>query len=181
MTLSPASSLRLRPATVDDAAILADWDRQPHVIACSTDDAEAEIAFDSREWRAELEAQSEVSFHLIAELDGHPIGALQVIDPHREPTHYWGTIEPGLRAIDIWISPPEALNQGHGTRMMTLAINDCFASPEVTAIIIDPLNSNTDAHRFYARLGFEIVGPQTFDEDDCLLHRLSRSVWEARS
>ena len=175
------SAVRLRPATLDDADLLARWDLEPHVIACSTDDPEADIAFGGIEWREEIEAASEVSFHLIAEVaqDGlwRPIGVMQIIDPHLEPTHYWGEIEPNLRAMDIWIGPPEALNRGYGTQMMTLAINDCFADPAVTGIIIDPLASNTDAHRFDRRLGFEPVGRRMFDADDCLVHRLSRAKW----
>ncbi|MDP3802822.1 hypothetical protein [Brevundimonas sp.] len=42
MILSPASSVRLRPATTDDAPMLAEWDREPHVIECSTDDPGAD-------------------------------------------------------------------------------------------------------------------------------------------
>lgn len=160
--------------------MLAAWDLEPHVIACSTDDPEADVAFGGIQWREELADQSDASFYRIAEVDGLPIGVMQVCDPHREPTHYWGEIEPNLRAMDIWIGPPDALNRGYGTQMMTQALDAAFADPAVTAVVIDPLNSNTDAHRFYARLGFEVVGRRMFDEDDCLVHRLERATWEAR-
>lgn len=161
--------------------MLAEWDREPHVIRCSTDDPAADIAFGGIEWRAELSDQSPVSSYRIAEVDGRPIGVMQLIDPHLEPTHYWGEIEPNLRAMDIWIGPKDALNRGYGAQMMTQAIDAAFADPQVAAIVIDPLNSNTDAHRFYRRLGFEVVGRRMFDEDDCLVHRLERATWEARS
>jgi aminoglycoside 6'-N-acetyltransferase len=105
---------------------------------------------------------------------------MQICDPHLEATHYWGEIEPNLRAMDIWIGPSDALNRGYGTQMMTLAIDEAFGDPAVTAIVIDPLNSNTEAHRFYQRLGFEVVGRRMFDEDDCLVHRLTRAAWEGR-
>ena len=182
MSLSPsaASRVSLRPARVADARMLAGWDRQPHVIACSTDDPEADVAFGGIQWREELEDQSGISFYRIAEVSGRPIGVIQVCDPHLEPTHYWGDIEPNLRAIDIWIGPKDALNRGYGTQMMTLALDACFAAPEVTGIVIDPLSTNTDAHRFYQRMGFEVVGRRMFDEDDCLVHRLSRETWEGR-
>jgi len=178
--LSAPTAVRLRPAVVEDAGLLASWDREPHVIACSTDDPDADIAFGGIPWREELADQSDASFYRIAEVDGRPIGVMQVIDPHREPTHYWGEIEPNLRALDIWIGPRDALGHGYGTQMMTLAIDDCFADPAVAAIVIDPLASNADAHRFYRRLGFEPVGRRMFDEDDCLVHRLERATWEAR-
>lgn len=171
----------LRPATLGDVPTLRVWDRQPHVIACSTDDPEAETAFDGIDWAEEIAAATPDSFYLIAELNGRPIGAMQSIDPATEPTHYWGEIEPNLRALDIWIGPPDALDQGHGAAMMIQAIDACFAEPEVTAIVIDPLASNTGAHRFYRRLGFRAEGRRMFGEDDCLVHRLARADWEARS
>ncbi len=186
MSLSPAQTgtVRLRPATPADIPLLEAWDREPHVIACSSDRPDLEVAFDGIPWAEELAEQSDVTWYRIAEVDEgagpRPIGVLQVCDPHLEPTHYWGEIEPGFRAIDIWIGPPDALSKGYGSRMMTLAINDAFASPEVKAIVIDPLNSNTDAHRFYQRLGFRRIERRMFGEDDCLVMRLERADWEDR-
>lgn len=176
-----APDVRLRPAVAADAALLAAWDREPHVIRATTDDPDAARAFDGTDWSEELAAQSEVFRYDIAEVDGRPVGALLTIDPAREPNHYWGDIEPDLRALDIWIGPADALGQGYGSRMMTLAIDACFAAPEVKAIVIDPLASNQDAHRFYRRLGFEPVGRRRFGPDDCLVHRLERAAWEARA
>ena len=113
MSLSPASSptVALRPATLADAPLLAAWDREPHVIACTTDDPDAETAFAGAVWEDEIAASDETSFYLIAELGGRPIGAMQMIDPHAEPTHYWGEIEPNLRALDIWIGEADALGR----------------------------------------------------------------------
>ena len=172
--------LRLRAASVADVPTLERWDRAPHVIAGVTDDESAKSAFEGIDWRDEIETSSDVSFYLIAEAlpEGRPIGALQVADPALEPTHYWGEIEPGLRAIDIWIGEPDAVGAGWGTRMMRQVIAACFAQPEVRGIVIDPLTSNTAAQRFYQRLGFEVVGRRLFhDEDDCMVHRLTRARW----
>ena len=123
--------------------------------------------------------------HWIAEVatrDGawRPIGAMQMCDPHREPTHYWGDIEPNLRALDIWIGEPDARGKGYGETMMRLAFGRCFSDPLVTAILIDPLNSNTRAHKFYQRVGFVPTHRQTFGDDDCLVHKLTRAGWEAK-
>lgn len=170
--------LTIRVATQADVAMLETWDQDPDVIACATDDPNADKAFAGAVWADEIAAASDVCCYYIAEIDGRPLGALQVIDPHLEPTHYWGGVEPYLRAIDIWIGDASDRNQGHGALMMGAVIDACFADPEITAIIIDPLNSNTDAHRFYQRLGFAPVGRQLFnDEDDCLVHRLERADW----
>ena len=169
----------LRHAVASDAAHLALWDTDPGVIACASDNEDAQFAFGA-DWAEELAMQSSVFFYLIAEHEGRPIGAMGVIDPHLEPTHYWGDIEPNLRALDIWIGDAADRDRGFGTAMMRAAIDTCFAEPNVTAIVIDPLNTNTEAHRFYQRLGFTPVGRRTFGDDDCLVHRLERADWRSR-
>ncbi len=175
------AELTLRVATQADASTLARWDADPDVIACTTDDPDALQAFPGAVWEEEVGVNSDLACYYIASVDRRPIGAMQVIDPCAEPTHYWGKIEPNLRAIDIWIGNPADRNKGYGTLMMSAVIDACFADLDVTGIIIDPLNSNTDAHRFYERLGFKPVGRQLFNgEDDCLVHRLERAAWFAR-
>lgn len=172
--------LRLRPATREDIPQLGVWDTDPDVIASTTDDPDAELAFEGLEWEAEIDGQTDVYRYYIALLDERPVGAMLVIDPHLEHTHYWGEIEPGLRALDIWIGHPDDRGKGLGAAMMELAISMCFAEPSVKAIVIDPLASNTRAHAFYRRLGFRPEGRRMFGDDDCLVHRLTRADWEAR-
>jgi aminoglycoside 6'-N-acetyltransferase len=173
------NSIVLRCATLADAPLLERWDRQPHVISATTDDPAAEKAFEDACWPDELAAQDEHNQYLIAELDGRPIGAMQMIDPHLESTHYWGEIQPNLRALDIWIGEPDCLGKGYGETMMRLAFRLCFADPEVTAIVIDPLSSNARVHKFYQRLGFKPVGRRKFGDDDCLVHELRREDWRS--
>jgi len=170
----------LRPARLNDAATLKVWDKEPHVISATTDDPGAATAFDGIVWEDELAAPSDVSCYYIAELDDRPIGAMQIIDPHREPTHYWGEIEPNLRAVDIWIGTASDLGKGHGEEMMRQALEICFADPAVTTVLIDPLASNTRAHKFYRRIGFKPVSRRRFNgEDDCLVHQITREDWRS--
>ena len=171
------SRVRLRPATLADVPLFDRWDRQPQVISATTDDPSAKKAFHDTCWTDELTREDEHSQYLIGELDGRPIGAMQMIDPRLEITHYWGEIRPNLRALDIWIGEPDCLGQGYGETMMRLAFKLCFADENVTAIVIDPLASNTRAHRFYRRLGFKAVETQRFGDDDCLVHELTRDDW----
>lgn len=175
-----APDLVLRPATLADVPLLDLWDRDPHVIAATSDDPAAQKAFGDTDWAEELALTAPDYIYLIAELDGRAIGAMQIIDPHTESTHYWGAIEPNLRAVDIWIGAPEDRGKGHGERMMRLALQLCFADPAVTAVVIDPLASNARAHAFYRRLGFTPEGRRMFGDDDCLVHRLTRAVWRER-
>jgi aminoglycoside 6'-N-acetyltransferase len=159
--------MRLRPATLADVPTLRRWDEQPHVVASDPND--------DWNWENEIPATADWREQLIAELDGRPIGFVQIIDPYRDETHYWGECEPNLRAIDIWIGDAGDLDKGYGTTMMRLALARCFADPAVSAVIIDPLAANVRAHRFYQRLGFRPVGRRRFGADDCLVHRLERA------
>lgn len=170
--------LILRPATLVDVPHFDRWDRQPHVIKATSDDPDAAKAFEDADWAEEIESDDPASAYFVAEVDGRPIGAMQVIDPALERTHYWGADCPqNLRAMDIWIGEADCLGKGYGAQMMTLAIDEAFSDASVEAVIIDPLTSNTDAHRFYQRLGFQPLDRRDFDGDDCLVHELKRADW----
>jgi aminoglycoside 6'-N-acetyltransferase len=169
----------LRRAATEDARWLDLWDTDADVIACSTDDPSATIAFEDTEWAEELAAQDEHSQYFIGEVDGRPIGAMQICDPHLETSHYWGEIAPNLRAVDIWIGTPADRGKGFGGEMMRLALDKCFADARVIGIVIDPLASNERAHRFYRRVGFKPTGRRSFGGDECLVHELTRRDWLA--
>lgn len=161
-------TIRLRRATLDDVTLLRQWDEQPHVIESDPND--------DWDWAVELSRDPDWREQLIAEADGRPIGFIQIIDPAREESHYWGECAENLRAIDIWIGQPGDLGRGFGTLMMQLAIERCFEDPAVTKILIDPLASNVRARRFYERLGFRHVEDRRFGEDDCAVYELARNA-----
>lgn len=162
--------ITLRIATANDLNLLKYWDEQPHVIAADPND--------DWEWEIELERNPDWREQLIAELNGRPIGFIQIINPAHEDSHYWGDdIDPNLRAIDIWIGEAPDLGKGYGTQMMQIAVARCFADSNVTAILIDPLASNIRAHHFYQRLGFQFVERRQFNDDDCFVYCLQRIHW----
>jgi aminoglycoside 6'-N-acetyltransferase len=164
------TAMRLRTASPSDLALLRYWDTKPHVISASGDDG-------FLDWQTELGRKPDWRELLIAESDGRPIGMVQIIDPAREETHYWGEIEPDLRAIDIWIGEETDLGRGYGRQMMRLALERCFAGATVRAVLVDPLSKNIRAQRFYERLGFKSVEHRMFGTDDCLIYRLERPIW----
>ena len=163
-------NLRLRPATLDDVDLLRRWDEQSHVIASDPND--------DWQWETELAREPDWREQLIAEVDGRPLAFVQIMDAAREETHYWGDVRENARAIDIWIGEADDLGKGYGTQIMRLALARCFADPSVTAVLIDPLASNTRAHRFYERLGFEFIENRRFGSDECCVYRLARSKGE---
>ena len=132
--------LHIRAATVADAGTLARWDTYPHVREAIHDDGLT--GFDC-DWIEELQPRHDGVAYVIAEVEGQAIGAMQIIDPAREATHYWGAVAPNLRAIDISIGEPAYLGQGLGTRMMRWALARCFAETQVAAVLVDPLARNT--------------------------------------
>ena len=160
--------IKLRPATIDDLELLEYWDTKQHVIDCDPSD--------EWDWETELNRDPVWREQLMAELNGKPIGFIQIIDPYKEETRYWGDVGQDKRAIDIWIGEETNLNKGYGTIMMNLAIDRCFSDPAVNAILIDPLKSNTKAHRFYERLGFEFVEERAFNDEACYVYELARKA-----
>jgi len=166
--VEPPRSVTLRPATLADVPLLRRWDEQPHVVASDPND--------DWQWQTALAQSPAWRESFIAEVDARPIGFLEIIDPAREDTRYWGDIAPGHRAIDIWIGEPDALNRGYGTQMMRLAIARCFVDPSVHTILVDPLRDNIRARRFYERFGFTFVEHRRFGRDDCAVYHLRRPL-----
>ena len=166
-------TIRLRPVSLFDAPLLTYWDTKPHVIDSTGDD-------DAEDWFVELAKNPPWRWYFIAEEDERPVGLVQLIDPREEESHYWGDIEPGLLALDIWIGEESDLGRGLGTQMMTLSLDFAFGHDEIDAVLIDPLERNSRARRFYERLGFVAVGPRRFGSDDCIVYRLEREAWSNR-
>jgi aminoglycoside 6'-N-acetyltransferase len=163
--------MKLRPAVVTDIPLLKAWDENPYVIDATGEDSDYD-------WSEEIPRTADWGELLIAEEGGRPIGFMEIIDPAREPTRYWGDVENNLRALDIWIGEEKDLGRGYGTQMMRLALACCFAEPGVKAVIIDPLERNIRARRFYERLGFRFVEIRTFEKEVCAIYRLERADYE---
>ncbi len=158
--------LTLRAAKPEDISLLKRWDTDPVVMTS--------VPLEWWDWDKELSTPGDWREMFIAEDDGHAIGFVQVMNPVTDPDQYWGPVTGHVRAIDIWIGEADARNRGYGTEMMKQAIEICFADPRVTHILIDPLASNTEAHRFYERLGFRFVERRRFGDDDCFVFTLQR-------
>ena len=104
-----------RTVSEDDILLLGNWDEQPHVKASDPNS--------DWEWEAELRRRPDWREQLIYEEESRPIGFVQIIDPAREDSHYWGDVAADLRAIDIWIGLEQDLNKGYGSEMMRLALH----------------------------------------------------------
>jgi aminoglycoside 6'-N-acetyltransferase len=168
MGLYARAMVELRPMQDADVALIERWDRDPVVRA-----ALGGAAMDWWDWEAELGRDLPWRELLIAENDGRPFGFVQLTDAHDEETHYWGDVDPGTWALDIWLGSGADRGRGLGRRVMDAATDRCFGRG-ATTILIDPLVTNTQAIGFYLRYGFETVGERDFDGDRCLVMRLDR-------
>lgn len=162
-----SGKLTFRRADPQDAPVLRHWDTLPHVIASDPDD--------DWSWETELPRAVPWREQIMVEKAGKPLAFLQIIDPLEEESHYWENVPPNLRALDIWIGPKEFLGQGYGTTIMQWAIQQCFAEPGVKEILIDPLATNTRAHRFYERMGFSFREARQLGDSFCFVYFLRRS------
>lgn len=161
--------IKLRKATINDLPVLRYWDTQEHVIQSDPND--------DWNWETELLHEPEWREQLMAEINGKPVGFIQIIDPAAEETHYWGDIGPGKRAVDIWIGEKENLGKGYGSEMMKMALARCFMDTRVEEVLVDPLISNSEAIRFYIRMGFRFKERRHFGEDDCGVYVIKRDEW----
>jgi aminoglycoside 6'-N-acetyltransferase len=162
-------TITLRPATLNDVPLLNAWDEDPVVAASDPND----------DWNWETDTLvAQGLTNLIAELDGRPIGFVQLTDLLRDASHYWGAPQSGKMAIDIWIGEPDVRGQGYGRAMMKLALGRCFADPTIDTVLIDPITTNTDAIAFYQRLGFTFLEHRQFGLDHCAVHIIDRATYE---
>ena len=96
-TIGTMTELGIRAATPADAALLARWNELPHVRAAVSDDGVR--GFDC-DWAEELQPRDDGGAYFVAEADGRPIGAMQIIDPaeqdfpFEEPTLFRGLEAP---------------------------------------------------------------------------------------
>ena len=160
----------LRPATINDLDLLHYWDQQEHVIESNPNE--------DWDYASDLNAKKEWMEQFIAEVDGKAIGFINIIDPYLEESNYWGEVDKNLKAIDIWIGEKDFLNKGFGTQMMYTALDHCLRNGKVCGVLIDPLETNKDAIRFYKRIGFKFIEKRKFDNDICDVHYLSREEYE---
>lgn len=157
----------LRAMRADDVELLARWDDDPDVAA-----ALGGRGADWYDWPVELDRDVGWRELLIAEEDGRPVGFVQLIDACEEESHYWGDVDPGTWALDIWIGSPADRGRGLGTELMRSALDRLFARHRATSVVIDPQVSNTRAIAFYRRLGFVPEEERSFEGDRCLVMRI---------
>lgn len=94
----------------------------------------------------------------IVELDDEPIGFMQrylITDEQKEAFGYPANFI--IIGIDQFIGYPEFFNNGIGTKMIKLFVEDIAQVKEVNRIILDPDVSNLRAIKAHEKCGFQKV------------------------
>lgn len=164
------TALAHRRATLSDVAVIRSWDADPDVIASGGVD-------DDWEWEKVLQENPPYQEVWLGVVGVDPIGVVVLLDATHDPSQYWGSTEPGVWALDIWIGSSEHRGRGWGTAMMLHALSRCFERHGASEVRIDPLDSNKRAIAFYRKLGFEDVGVRQFGQDSCWVMNYSRQRW----
>jgi aminoglycoside 6'-N-acetyltransferase len=139
----------VRPATDDDAELLARWHADPEVARYWDDET-----FTVDEMRARL-ARGDVDAFVI-ESEGVPVGYVQA---------WWEDDEPLRGGIDMFLVP-DARGRGLGpdaARALALHLRDERGWSHVT---VDPYAWNEAAVRAWRRAGFELVDDREREPDD---------------
>lgn len=154
-------TLRLRPAGPEDAAILADLGartfRETFERICSPEDMAAFLSrtYGVPQQQAELADPTRPA--RLLEIDGRPVGFLQLRLGHREPG------VPGERPVELQrIYVLRACHGlGHGARLMQEALTMATAWG-ADGLWLGVWEHNQRALTFYGRWGFSEVGEHVF-------------------
>jgi ribosomal protein S18 acetylase RimI-like enzyme len=172
------AGFNLRPATLEDAATLADLGRRTFLETFGTlyDPADLTAFFDETYGealqRAELEDPARPA--LVLEQEGLPVGFAQLRIGHPDASVR------GFRPAEIQrIYLLKAAQGGGGGAALMQACEDLAAAREADVLWLGVWEGNTKALAFYARMGFREVGEHPFaigkrtDRDLILMKDLS--------
>lgn len=143
------SQVSLRPFRDEDIALFETWLYTPHVAAWY---------HEPWDWLNEVKSrQNEFSFlhHLIAELDGKPIGFCQYYEYCESGETWHGDTElDGTYSIDYLIGDAEQLGKGHGREIVRLLVQEIKSCRNAQRIIVQPEPENKASCNTLLSCGF---------------------------
>jgi aminoglycoside 6'-N-acetyltransferase len=140
-------SYSFRQTTMEDVALLAKWQAQPHVRAW----------WGSGEPYGQQEIDDPRVSRWIVSFDGRPFAFMQDYTVHGWEEHHFAKLPAGSRGIDQYVGDPEMTGMGHGTAFIGARIKALF-DEGAPMIATDPHPDNARAIFVYRKLGFEPSG-----------------------
>lgn len=156
----------------EDAAIVAEWRRRPHVARWWGDPESAD------EIRATYLRPDRDAVRAYLAFDGdEPVGFCQVYRAVEAGDGWWpDETDPGVVGIDVFLADPMRLGRGLGTRMVRALIDLLFSDQSVTRVQTDPSPGNARAIRCFERAGFTPRGIVSTPDGDALLMTIDRPM-----
>jgi aminoglycoside 6'-N-acetyltransferase len=138
------SDVTFQPLQRHHKPLLVNWTAQPHV----------------KEWWSEADENVDSFFDpgdhapYIAFVALEAMAYIQSYPPSRLPDHAWQNALPqSARGIDLFIGPPNKIDQGLGTTIIRSFTAKLFAEG-ATQVVIDPDRRNSRAIAAYVKAGF---------------------------
>ncbi len=160
-------TLRFRPLTREDFALLSRWLAQPHVERWWREDP-APGAVEAR-YGPSVDGTDPAEVFVV-EQDGQPIGMMQRCKLGDEPE--WRRVlavayEGEAAGIDYLIGDEALLGRGLGVEMIERFVEDTWSRyPDVPAVVVDVQQDNRRSWRALEKAGFERIWSGTLDSDD---------------
>ncbi len=159
-----ADQYRFRKATLDDLALLKQWQSYPHV----SEWWDADEPYDATDLADPRVARWIVS---VAE---RPFAFMQDYTVHGWEDHHFAGLPKGARGIDQYIGDPEMVGIGHGSAFIGARMQVLFADA-APVIATDPHPDNARAIAVYKKLGFAPSGPPQKTQWGLILPMLARN------
>lgn len=137
-----------RAVTIDDLALLKQWQSRPHVAQW----------WDDEDWLDEEDLKDDRVARWIVGQQGKQIAYMQDYTVHGWDNHPFFHLPKGSRGIDQFIGEPDMIGQGHGTAFINERMHALFDAG-APAIATDPHPENKRAIAAYQKAGFEREGP----------------------
>lgn len=164
----------LRPVTRDDLPVLQAWDADPVIIELMGRKFQE---MNADEWLRSLDTGRNCRAWVIEDLDGRPIGELQLAQLN------WRA---GTAELRICIGERDCWNSGYGTDAIRTGLGVAFGEMGLKAVYLRVFTTNTRAVHVYERLGFRKqaileASVRRQDPSPVLLMNLTRERWHIRN
>ncbi|WP_082029619.1 GNAT family N-acetyltransferase [Tateyamaria sp. ANG-S1] len=147
--MTTPSRYTFRTATLDDLALLKDWQSNRHVSAWWDTDTPYEAA----------DLDNPLVRRWIVSTNNRSFAFIQDYTVHGWEDHHFAGLPKGSRGIDQFIGEPDMVGIGHGSAFIGQHMRSLFDAG-APVIATDPHPQNGRAIAVYTKLGFAPLGPR---------------------
>lgn len=158
-----------------DAVLLHDWFTRPYAQFWGMQQATVEDV------AAEFHRIAGSPHHdaVLGLLDETPVFLCERYDPahHELAAHY--DVQPGDIGMHFLVAPADVPVPGFTTSVIRAVMDQLFADPAVSRVVVEPDVRNTKVHRLNGLVGFEVAGTVRLSDKEAALSFCTRERFEA--